>query len=132
MMTKTLDAFSRELLDDDAFRQSLEPESLAAAFVRFFDLSGRPGLEELNRLMSRAGFGQVSERHLDGLKGLHLGRPRGEYDIYYRRTCGTGPRPTRCSTRPTRSSTRPCAPCTPTPRRNGRCAKRPTGSRRRC
>ena len=34
--------------------------------------------------MDLAGFGTVSGRPLDGLKGVHFGAPRGEYDIYYR------------------------------------------------
>ena len=83
-MNVTLDDFCHKLLDDELFRERLDPEELAAAFVRCFDLSGRPSLNELNGLMNRAGFGMVSARPLDGLKGVHFGAPRGEYDIYYR------------------------------------------------
>ena len=83
-MTVTLDDFCHKLLDDELFRDTLNPERLAAAFVRHFNLSGRPTLDELNELMDLAGFGTVSGRPLDGLKGVHFGAPRGEYDIYYR------------------------------------------------
>ena len=80
----TLEDFCRELLDDESRPDCLEPEGLAATFLRRFNVSGRPALDELNELMGRAGFGTVSGRHLDGLKGVHFGAPRGEYDIYYR------------------------------------------------
>ena len=83
-MTVTLDDFCRELLDDENQADCLEPEAVAAAFLRRFNISGRPALDELNDLMSRAGFGTVSGRRLDGLKGVHFGAPRGDYDIYYR------------------------------------------------
>ena len=77
--------FCRNLLDDDSIPlDSLDPERLAARFVRYFKLSGRPTLDELSVMLSRAGFGEVSDRELDGLKGAHIGEPRGHYAIYYR------------------------------------------------
>ena len=77
--------FCRNLLDDDSIPlDSLDPERLAARFVRYFKLPGRPMLDELSVMLSRAGFGEVSDRELDGLKGAHIGEPRGHYSIYYR------------------------------------------------
>ena len=84
VMTVTLDDFCHRLLDDELFRERLEPERLAAAFTEFFHLSARPTVVELAALLRDAGFGTVSGRELDGLKGVHFGAPRGEYDIYYR------------------------------------------------
>ena len=84
-MNRTRDDFCRRLLDDDSIPlDSLDPERLAARFVRCFKLSGRPTLDELSVMLSRAGFGEVSDREMDGLKGAHIGQPRGHYAIYYR------------------------------------------------
>ena len=83
-MTVTLDNFCRKLLDDELFWERLEPERLAAAFADCFGLSGRPTVAGLTALLRDTGFGTVSARSLDGLKGVHFGAPRGEYDIYYR------------------------------------------------
>ena len=83
-MTVTLDDFCHKLLDDELFRERLEPERLAAAFADYFRLSGRPTVAGLTALLQDACFGTVSGRELDGLKGVHFGAPRGEYDIYYR------------------------------------------------
>ena len=84
-MSKTRKDFCRNLLDDDSIPlDSLDPERLAARFVRYFKLSGRPTLDELSVMLSRAGFGEVSDREMDGLKGAHIGKPRGHYAIYYR------------------------------------------------
>ena len=83
-MTVTLDDFCRDLLDDELFRERLDPERLAAAFTNYFHLSVRPTVMELAALLREAGFGTVSGMPLDGLKGVHFGAPRGEYDIYYR------------------------------------------------
>ena len=81
----TLDDFCRDFLDDELFRERLEPERLAAAFTNFFHLSVRPTVMELAALLRDAGFGTVSGIPLDGLKGVHhFGAPRGEYDIFYR------------------------------------------------
>ena len=84
MTTKTKEDFCRELLDDDSPRETLNPERMADRFVRYFSLSGRPTLDELRVMLRRAGFGEVSDREMDGLKGAHIGQPRGHYDIYYR------------------------------------------------
>ena len=84
-MTKTREDFCRELLDDEFLPlDSLDTEQLAARFVRYFELSGRPTLDELRAMLRRAGFGEVSDREMNGLKGAHIGQPRGHYDIYYR------------------------------------------------
>ena len=80
----TLDDFCRDLLDDELLRERLEPERLAAAFTNYFHLSVRPTVMELAALLREAGFGTVSGMPLDGLKGVHFGAPRGEYDIFYR------------------------------------------------
>ena len=82
-MNGTREDFCRALLDDDP-REVLDPETLAARFVRYFGLSTHPTLDELKVLLKEAGFGEVSEWEMDGLKGAHIGRPRGHYDIYYR------------------------------------------------
>ena len=84
MMTKTKEDFCRELLDDESPRETLDPERMADRFVRYFKLSARPTLDQLSAMLSRAGFGEVSDREMDGLKGAHIGQPRGHYDIYYR------------------------------------------------
>ena len=84
MMTKTKEDFCRELLDDESPRETLDPERMAGRFVRCFKLSARPTLDQLSAMLSRAGFGEVSDREMDGLKGAHIGQPRGHYDIYYR------------------------------------------------
>ena len=83
-MSETLGGFCRHLLDDDPCRTPLEPEGMAAAFVDYFGLSARPTLEELTALAQRAGFGEVREEQMDGLKGAHVGQPGGEYHIYHR------------------------------------------------
>lgn len=84
-MTKTREDFCRSLLDDESHPlESLDPERMAGRFVRYFNLSGRPTLDELRVLLRRAGFGEVSDQEMDGLKGAHIGQPRGHYDIYYR------------------------------------------------
>ena len=90
-MTVTLDDFCRELLDDHTQGKRLDAETIAAAFVACFRVSARPGLEELTGLMSRAGFGDVSEMRLDqGLKGVHFGMPGRSYDIYYKQALWQG------------------------------------------
>ena len=84
-MSRTRKDFCRNLLDDDSIPlDSLDPERLAARFVRYFKLSGRPTLDELSVMLSLAGFGEVTDREMDGLKGAHIGKPRGHYAIYYR------------------------------------------------
>ena len=83
-MNRTRDDFCRDLLDDDSPHETLNPEDMAALFVRYFRLSGRPTLDELRVMLREAGFGEVSDREMDGLKGAHIGQPRGHYAIYYR------------------------------------------------
>ena len=91
-MTQSLYGFCRELLDVESVRQTLDPERLAARFVRFFALPARPTLDELADLMRRARFGEVSGRRLDSLKGIHFSVPGGGYDIYYRQDMWDGAR----------------------------------------
>ena len=83
-MNMTREDFCRRLLDDDAPHDTLNPEGIAAEFVRYFRLSGRPAMEELRVMLRRAGFGEVSGRHLDSVKGIHYSVPGGGYDIHYR------------------------------------------------
>ena len=83
-MNMTREEFCRRLLDDDSAHDTLNPEGIAADFVRYFRLSGRPTLDELCVMLSRAGFGEVSGRHLDSVKGIHYSAPGGGYDIHYR------------------------------------------------
>ena len=84
MTRNDLGGFCRDLLDEEPYRQSFDPEELAARFVDHFGLSARPTLEELTALAERAGFGTVQEGQMDGLKGAHVGQPGGEYHIYHR------------------------------------------------
>ena len=89
-MSRTRQDFCRKLLDVDNFcHEALEPERLADRFVRYFRVSSRPTLEELIGLMNRAGFGEVSGRHLD-VKGIHYSAPGGGYDIHYRQDLWDG------------------------------------------
>ena len=89
-MTKTRQDFCRGLLDDDSPQYTLDPERLAARFVRYFRVSGRPALPELTGLLEEAGFGTVEGRHLDSMKGLHVSAPGGGYNIYYRQDLWDG------------------------------------------
>ena len=79
---KTREDFCRKLLDDDS-REALEPERLAARFVRYFNVPACPTMDELSSMLRRNGFGEVSGRHLD-VKGIHYSAPGGGYDIHYR------------------------------------------------
>ncbi len=88
-MNRTRDGFCRKLLDDDSPRETLNPESLAARFVRYFKVSGRPDMDELKAMLKEAGFGEVSGRHLD-VKGIHFSAPGGGYDIHYREDLWAG------------------------------------------
>ena len=89
-MISTRENFCRKLLDDDAIpHQTLDPEALAARFVRYFDLPARPSMEQIKALLRRAGFGEVSGRHLD-VKGIHFSAPGGGYDIHYREDLWAG------------------------------------------
>ncbi len=82
-MNGTREDFCRTLLDDHP-REALDPETLAARFVGYFDVSARPTMEEIKALLKRAGFGEVSgNRHMD-VKGIHYSAPGGGYDIHYR------------------------------------------------
>ena len=88
-MNRTREDFCRRLLDDDP-REALDPERLAARFVRYFDVPARPTMDELRSLLKRTGFGEVSgRRHLD-VKGIHYSAPGGGYDIHYREDLWAG------------------------------------------
>ena len=88
-MNRTREDFCRLLLDDSP-REALDPERLAARFVRYFDVPARPTMDELRSLLKRAGFGEVSgRRHLD-VKGIHYSAPGGGYDIHYREDMWAG------------------------------------------
>ena len=82
-MNRTREDFCRILLDDHP-QKALDPETLAARFVRYFDVPARPTMEQIKALLKRAGFGEVSgSRHMDA-KGIHYSAPGGGYDIHYR------------------------------------------------
>ena len=82
-MNRTREEFCRILLDDHP-QKALDPETLAARFVRYFDVPARPSMEQLKALLKRTGFGEVSgSRHMDA-KGIHYSSPNGGYDIHYR------------------------------------------------
>ena len=88
-MNRTREDFCRLLLDDSP-REALDPERLAARFVRYFDVPARPTMEQIKALLKRAGFGEVSgRRHLD-VKGIHYSAPGGGYDIHYREDLWAG------------------------------------------
>ena len=91
-MNMTREDFCRRLLDDDSTHDTLNPEGIAAHFVRYFRLSGRPTLDELCDVLRRSGFGEVSGRHLDSVKGIHYSAPEGGYDIHYREDLWDGGR----------------------------------------
>ena len=82
-MSRTREDFCRRLLDDDSPHDTLNPEGIAAELVRYFRLSGRPAMDELRSMLKRAGFGEVTGRHLD-VKGIHYSAPGGGYAIHYR------------------------------------------------
>ena len=83
-MSETVGGFCRDLLEELEQGQRLDPETLAARFVEHFKVSPGPDLDELTALARRAGFGEVLEGKMDGLRGAHIGQPGGEYHIYYR------------------------------------------------
>ena len=87
-MTRTREDFCRRLLDGSP-QEALDPERLAARFVRYFDVPARPTMDELRSLLKRTGFGEVSGRHLD-VKGIHYSAPGGGYDIHYREDMWAG------------------------------------------
>ena len=88
-MNGTREDFCRTLLDDHPHK-ALDPETLAARFVSYFDVPARPTMDELKALLKRAGFGEVSgSRHMDA-KGIHFSAPGGGYDIHYREDLWAG------------------------------------------
>ena len=56
-MNRTREDFCRLLLDDSP-REALDPERLAARFVRYFDVPARPTMDELRSLLKRTGSGR--------------------------------------------------------------------------
>ena len=89
-MRRTLHGFCRWLLESLPLRRTLNPEWMAAAFVDYFGVSCRPTLEELTLLLKRAGFGHVTGRHLESMKGIHYSAPGGGYHIHYRKDLWAG------------------------------------------
>ena len=90
-MNATREDFCRDLLEDHP-REALDPERLAARFVRYFEVPARPTIEQLKALLKRTGFGEVSgTRHIDA-KGIHYSVPGGGYDIHYREDLWEGTR----------------------------------------
>ena len=88
-MNRTREDFCRTLLDDHP-HNILDPETLAARFVHYFDVPARPSMEQLKALLRRTGFGEVSgSGHMDA-KGIHYSSPNGGYDIHYREDLWTG------------------------------------------
>lgn len=89
-MNANREDFCRELLDDDLARGTIDPEDVAARFVSYFGVSGRPTMPVLKTLLEDAGFGSVSGAHLDSMKGVHFSAPGGGYDIHYRQDLWDG------------------------------------------
>ena len=88
-MNRTREDFCRRLLDDSP-QEALDPERLAARFVRYFDVPARPTMEQIKALLKRAGFGEVSSRRHMDVKGIHYSAPGGGYDIHYREDMWAG------------------------------------------
>ena len=89
-MSASRENFCRDLLDDDLAIGNMSPEGVAARFVSYFCVPGRPTLPVLKALLEDAGFGAVSGAHLDSVKGLHVSAPGGGYDIYFRQDLSDG------------------------------------------
>ena len=89
-MSKTREDFCRGLLDDDLAHWTLDPEGVAARFVSYFGISGRPAMPLLKVLLEETGFGTVSGAHLDSMKGVHVSAPGGGYNIYFRQDLWDG------------------------------------------
>ena len=89
-MSNTREDFCRELLDDDLACGSIDPEGVAARFVSYFGVPGRPTMPVLKALLEAADFGAVSGAHLESMKGVHFGARGGGYEIYYRQDLWDG------------------------------------------
>ena len=89
-MSANREDFCRELLDDDPASSAIDPEGMAARFVSYFGVPGRPTIPVLKTLLERAGFGTVSGAHLESMKGVHFGARGGGYEIYYRQDLWDG------------------------------------------
>ena len=89
-MSKTREDFCRGLLDDDLAHRTLDPEGVAARFVSYFGISGRPAMPLLKVLLEETGFGTVSGAHLDSMKGVHVSAPGDGYNIYFRQDLWDG------------------------------------------
>ena len=83
-MNATLDQFCDHMMDDSVRRRRLEAGFAAGEFVRFFNLSARPRLEEIKSLLREIGAGSVTAKNLPGdLRGAHIPRREGGYEIHY-------------------------------------------------
>ena len=83
-MTRTLDDFCDRIMADDHPTARLEPEGLAAEFIRYFQVPLRVPLEDIAVLLECAGVGEVSEKPLaGGLRGVHYTQPDGSYAVHY-------------------------------------------------
>ena len=82
-MSASREDFCRDLLDDDQYGETIDPEGVAARFVSYFGVPARPTMPVLKALLQEAGFGTVSGAHLDSMKGVHFGGRGGGYEIYY-------------------------------------------------
>ena len=89
-MSASREGFCRDLLDDDHDRVAIDPEGVAALFVRYFGVPDRPTMPVLKALLEDAGFGAVSGAHLDSMRGVHFGARGGGYEIYYRQDLWDG------------------------------------------
>ena len=71
---------------DDAPERGLDPEGIAARFVRYFNVPARPTMEQLTVLLEETEFGTVTGQCRESLdvKGIHFSSPNGGYDIHYR------------------------------------------------
>ena len=59
-------------------------DPIALDKLRYFNVPARPTMDELRSMLRRTGYGEVTSRHLDSLKGIHFSAPGGGYDIHYR------------------------------------------------
>ena len=84
MSCTTLDDFCMSLTRGRTPPNRLQPAEVARRFVGFFGLSPFPRMEEMVRVLRKAGIETVADANLDrGLRGIHLGTSRGAYVIRY-------------------------------------------------
>ena len=81
-MTPTLRGFCRSI----AANRGLTPTGMGKDFVKFFGLTAPPTMDELRRVLCRAGVGSISDAPLpQGMRGFHYSLDAAPYTINYRK-----------------------------------------------